>query len=275
MELTVFNDRVYELVDPKSPFVQWDTGFVFVEGPIYHDGVYHFTDFKVDKIYRYENGVTTLVHDHSDFSIGLVYDKVKDRILRCTRERRAITDMDDRVIVGHYKGVPINGSNDIVVDSKGRIYFSDPLSRVIEGEQIGHSSVFMYDEETGEMEMLESEMTRPNGLAFTPDEKGLYIIDSNTYSVYLMDLATRKRELFIRQDTSMGSGGPDGMCVDKEGNLYVTGPGGIWLIGADAVPLGIIRTPERAANLCFDDTGLFITATSSIYHVDTKIPSAI
>ena len=275
MELTVFHDKLYNLVDPREPLEQLDTGYVFVEGPIFFNGVHYFTDFQVDKIYRYQSGVTTLVDDHSDFSIGLTYDRVKKRILRCTRNRRAITEMDGRVVVSHYKGIPINGSNDIVVDSHGRIYFSDPLSRTLEGPQIGHSSVFMYDEATGEMEMLESEMTRPNGVALTPDETGLYIIDTNTFSVYLLDLSTRKKNLFVTFDQGFGPGKLDGMCVDIQGNIYVTGPGGIWAVGPDGTPLGIIRTPEPAANLCFDDTGLFITATSSIYHVKAKIPSAI
>jgi gluconolactonase len=85
-----------------------------------------------------------------------------------------------------------------------------------------------------------------------------------------MDMATGKRELFIRMDQAQGEGGPDGMRLDREGNIYSTGPGGIWIITPAGKALGIIKMPEFAANLCFDDTGLFIAASKSIYHVNTK-----
>jgi gluconolactonase len=275
MELTVFDQSVYELVDPAAPMEKLAGGFTFTEGPVFVDGIVYFTDFMVNKIFTYHDGVVTLIDDHSDFSIGLAYDRKRKKILRCTRERRAITDMEGNVIVGHYNGVPINGSNDVVVDSAGRVYFSDPLSRVLEGEQIGHSSVFCYDEDAGVMTMLEGTLGRPNGLALTPDEKHLYIIDSNEFSLYIMDLATREMRLFITLDQSYGTSGPDGMRVDKLGNVYTTGPGGVWLVNPDGKALGIIHTPENAANLCFDAKGLFITASTGIYRVDIKIPSAV
>jgi len=275
MELVVFNDKIYDIVDPTAPLEKLDTGFVFVEGPVYHNKVYYFTDFTVDKIYRYENGKTTLINDQSFFAIGMTYDRKSDRILRCTREQHAITELDGKVIVNNYKGVRLNGSNDVIVDSKGRIFFTDPLSRKIEGEQIGHSSVFMYEEDKDELTMLESTLTYPNGLALSPDETILYIIDTNTITVHKMNLATKNMELFIHLDETMGEGRPDGIRLDKNGNLYVTGPGGVWLVDPNGEALGLIKMPERAVNLCFDEKGIFITATSSIYRVDTKIPSAV
>ena len=275
MDLAVFDKRVHDLVDENAVIEKLDTGFVFVEGPVYLDGTYYFTDFQVDKIYTYKDGVTTLVDDKSDFSIGMTYDRKNDRILRATREQRAITTLDNKVVCNNYKGVPINGSNDVIVDSKGRIYFSDPLSREIEGPQIGHSSTFMYDPDSDEMVMLDKTLGRPNGLALSPDEKILYIDDTNTNTVHKLDMQTLKMKLFAKFDDSYGSGCCDGMRIDENGNLYVTGPGGIWLVAPDGTILGLIKTPEPAANLCFDDHGIFITASTSIYRVDTKIPSAV
>ncbi len=275
MELTVFDPKVLELVDPESPLVKLATGYVFCEGPVYHDGIIHFTDFQVNRIYRYQDNKVTLIDDDSYFTIGLTYDKTRGRILGCTREKHAITNiLTKEIIVDQYQGVRLNGSNDVIVDRSGRILFSDPLSRKIEGEQIGHSSVFRYTPETGEMEMLETTLTYPNGLALSVDEETLYIVDTNSISVYALDMKTREFRLFAALDSSYGEGRPDGMRVDERGNLYVTGPGGVWLLAPDGKALGLIRMPERAANLCFDANGLFITATSSIYHVDTKIPSA-
>ena len=275
MELMVFSDEVYNLIDASSPLIKLDTGYVFVEGPVFYDHSCYFTDFQVDKIYRYTNGKSVLIDDQSHFSIGMTYDRKKNRILKCTREKHAITDLQGNVIIDHYQGIRLNGSNDVIVDSTGRIFFTDPLSRKIEGVQIGHSSVFMFDEEKSEMTLLDSTLTYPNGLALSPDERFLYIADTNANAVYKIDLATKEMECFIKLDQAMGEGRPDGLRLDKEGNLYITGPGGIWLVNPEGQPLGIIKMPEVAANLCFDEKGLFITATGSIYHVDTKIPSAV
>jgi gluconolactonase len=275
MELTVYNNKVYELVNPESPLEKLGSGYTFTEGPVFHNGVYYFTDFMVNKIYRMEQGKIVLINDDSHFTIGMTYDRRKDRILRCTRDLRAITDLDGKVIVGKYKGIPINGSNDVIVDRRGLIYFTDPLSRKIEGEQIGHSSVFIYDEDSDELEMLETTLNYPNGLALSPDERLLYIIDTSSYSIFCMDLAKKNAELFYKMNEKMGDGKPDGMRLDERGNIFSTGPGGIWIINPSGILLGHIRIPEIAANLCFDDRGLFITASTSIYHVDTKVASAI
>jgi gluconolactonase len=276
MELTIFNQGVLRLIDENEALEKLSTGYTFVEGPVFVKGIHYFTDFMVNKIYKYEKASSkiTLFDDNSHYSIGMTYDRRKDRILRCTRDLRSITDMDGNIIVHEYNGVPINGSNDIIVDSKGRIFFTDPLTRTIEGPQVGHSSVFMFDEEKSELTLLEKTKTLPfpNGLALSPDESILYIIDTKHLSIYAMDLASGNMELFIKMDQSQGEGGPDGMRLDIEGNIYSTGPGGIWIINPAGEALGIVKMPEFAANLCFDDTGIFITASTSIYHVKTRIP---
>jgi gluconolactonase len=277
MELMVFDKNVHDLIEAASPLEKIDSGYTFTEGPVFHEGVYYFTDFMVNKIFRYEKGKgkPVLINDNSHFSIGMTYDRVKKRILRCTRDLRAITDLEGNIIVNAYQGIPINGSNDIIVDSRGRIFFSDPLSRKIEGVQIGHSSVFMFEEDKNELTILESALEYPNGLALSPDETILYIADTKTLTVHKMELATRRIELFVQFEESYGPGKPDGFRLDEKGNLYVTGPGGIWLINPLGEKLGLIKMPEVAANLCFDDKGIFITASTSIYRLDTNIPSAV
>jgi len=274
MELTIFKADLLRLIDEREALEKLASGFNFTEGPVYVKGIHYFTDFRVNKIYSYEKTSckVTLVDDNSHFTIGMTYDRRKDRILRCTRDLRSITDMDGNVIVHEYNGVPINGSNDIIVDSRGRIFFTDPLTRTIEGPQIGHSSVFMVDDDKAELTLLEKTSTLPfpNGLALSPNETILYIIDTRRLAIYALDLAGGDMKLFTQMDQSQGEGGPDGMRLDSEGNIYSTGPGGIWIINPAGEALGIIRMPEYAANLCFDDTGLFITASTSIYHVKTR-----
>ena len=273
MELTVFDTSILRLLDEAEPLEKLSTGYTFVEGPVFVKGIHYFTDFMVNKIYKYEKskGEAALIDDNSHYSIGMTYDREKNRILRCTRDLRSITDMNGRVIVHEYKGMPINGSNDIITDRRGRIFFTDPLTRKIEGPQIGHSAVFMFDEDRAELILLEKTLPFPNGLALSPDEKILYIIDTKLLAIYAMDMSTRNIRLFVQMDQSQGEGGPDGMRLDSEGNIYSTGPGGVWIINPQGKALGIIKTPEFAANLCFDDTGLFITASTSIYHVNTKL----
>ena len=278
MELVVLDKRIHDLIDENAVIEKLDTGFVFVEGPVYLNGTYYFTDFQVDKIFTYKDGVTTLIDDKSDFSIGMTYDRKRDRILRATRNQRAITTLDNKIVCNNYKGIPINGSNDVIVDSKGRIYFSDPIPsppRELPEPKMGHPSTFMYDVDKDEMILIDKTLDRPNGLALSPDEKYLYIDCTTTSTVHRVDIQSLEMELFVQFDESYGPGRCDGMRVDKEGNLYVTGPGGVWLVAADATILGLIKTPEPTANLCFDDCGLFLTASTSIYRVDTKIPSAV
>jgi sugar lactone lactonase YvrE len=274
MELEVFDDKVFDLVDESMPLEKLGSGFEMTEGPVYHEGVIYFTDWPASKIFTYDKGKITLINDNTYNTIGMTYDRKNDRILRCARELHAITDLNGNIIIDNYKGVRINGSNDVVADAQGRIYFSDPLSRVIQGEQIGHSSVFMYDENNKELTMLDGTLPRPNGLALSLDEKSLYIIDSYRYSLYKMDLATKKIEFFVHLDETMGEGAPDGMRLDARGNIYTTGPGGVWIIDPAGLVLGLIRMPENITNLCFDDRGIFITGKSSIYRLDTKIQAA-
>jgi gluconolactonase len=279
MELAVYDERVCRLVDPDAPLERLDTGYTFTEGPVYLNGAYYFTDFMVNRIFRWTrgdaNGKAALINDDSHYTIGMTYDRVRGRILRCARDLRAITDFEGSPVISQYRGVPINGGNDVIVDSRGRIFFSDPLTRKIEGPQTGHSSVFLYDESAGEPELLESALAFPNGLALSPDETILYIADTASCAVYKMALADKKLVPFATFDETVGPGKPDGLRVDAEGNLYIVGPGGIWLADPAGRILGLIRVPEVAANLCFDERGIFITASKSIYRVDTKIPPAI
>jgi gluconolactonase len=274
IDLAVFNDAVYGLVDPQAVLERWDTGFTFTEGPVYHAGVYFFTDFMVNTIYCHEHGATTLVSDDSHYTLGLTYDLLHRRILGCARDARAITTLDGTPVVSAFQGVPINGGNDVVVDSKGGIYFSDPLTRKIEGPQVGHSSVF-YAAPDGEVVLLEKGLAFPNGLALSRDDRVLYLTDTATSTVHCIDLYTKKRTQIACLPAAWGDGKPDGIRLDEQGNLYVAGPGGIAILDGAGNPLGLIKMPEVAANLCFDDTGLFITASRSIYHVDTRVRGAV
>jgi gluconolactonase len=137
--------------------------------------------------------------------------------------------------------------------------------------------VWRYDEARKELTAVDETLPWPNGLALSLDEQILYIIDTKKMSIFskVLDAPSAPLENLITMDTQYGDGVPDGMRLDREGNIYSTGPGGIWVISASGKALGIICLPEVAANLCFDDTGLFITASSSVYHINTLIKGAL
>ena len=125
--------------------------------------------------------------------------------------------------------------------------------------------------------LLYAGMPRPNGLAFSPDESVFYVNDTNEQHILAFDVhsdgTVSRRGVFAATDPSYGPGAPDGMKVDALGNIYVTGPGGIWVFAPDASPVALLHTPELAANFCFGGPGmesLYITASSSVYKIIVK-----
>ena len=268
MELTVFDEKLYKVVDPSASLRKLADGFQFTEGPVYRDGAVYFTDFYRDCIYRYAGGSVTLVTDDSHRTIGLTLTR-DGRILGCASNLHAIVDVESgETLVDTFHGVRLNGTNDVIADSRGRVWFSDPYVRPFEGEKLGRSFVFCLED--GELSPVCWDLPWPNGLAFSPDEQTLYIIDSRQMRVYAMDLATRARRVLVQFSKGMGPGLPDGMRVRADGTLFVAGPGGISVISAEGKLLGLIRMPEVTANLCFDETGLFLTASTGVYHMDLK-----
>jgi gluconolactonase len=180
-------------------------------------------------------------------------------------------------VATHYDGKRLNSPNDVVVHSSGRIFFTDPPYG-IEPEQaeIGFNAVYRIDTD-GSVTMLESDFGRPNGLAFSPDESVLYVDDTERRNVRAFDVQSDfslfNDRVFIDMDTPE-AGSPDGMKVDTEGNLYVTGAGGVWVISPDGTHLGTIEFPELPANVAFggdDYKTLFATARTGLYSVQISV----
>lgn len=268
MELTVYDETLYKILDPAAPLCKLAEGFQFTEGPSYRDGAVYFTDFYRDRIYRYAGGDVTLVTDDSHRTIGLTCT-AEGRILGCASDRHAIVDVESgETLVDAFHGVRLNGTNDVIADSRGRVWFSDPYVREIEGKKLGRSFVFCL--EAGELTPVCQDLPWPNGLALSPDEQTLYLIDSRELRLYAMNLQTHARRVLVQFTKGMGSGLPDGMRVRADGTIFVAGPGGVSVISPEGKLLGLLRMPEIAANLCFDETGLFITASTGVYHVDLK-----
>jgi len=181
-------------------------------------------------------------------------------------------------LVSKYQGLRLNSPNDLVFHSSGSLYFTDPNYGIEPGEsELGFQGVFRLNID-GTLELLISDFDGPNGLVFSPDESILYVGDSRRRKTWAFehrsDGSIREGSIFIDQDVEE-RGNTDGMKVDAEGNLYITGGGGIWVVEPTGRHVGTIALPEQPANLAFGDPdglSLYITARTSLYRMRMKIP---
>ncbi len=211
-------------------------------------------------------------------SNGLTLD-LQGRLIACEHSNRRVsrTEADGSVIplATHYQGRQLNSPNDVVVKSDGSIYFTDPPYGVQpEERELDFQGVYRIAPD-GTLALLVDDFERPNGLAFSPDERILYVDDTARRHVRAFDVlpdGTLVHGRVFAEMQSPATGGPDGMKLDVEGSLYVTGPGGTWLFDPDGRHLGTLVTPELPANLAFGDGDrctLYITARTSVYRVRT------
>ena len=272
-----------DLVSDQEP-IKLAGDFQFTEGPVWHpDGYLLFSDIPANKILKYTpdgNVETYLRPSHN--SNGLTFDG-QGRLVACEHGGRQVSRQTPgahmATLASKWDGKRLNSPNDLVVHSSGRIFFTDPPYG-IEPEQaeIGFNGVYRIDvDDSNSVTMLESDFGRPNGLAFSPDESILYVDDTERRNVRAFDVqddfSLANDRVFIDMDTDE-AGSPDGMKVDTEGNLYVTGAGGVWVITSDGTHLGTIAFPELPANLAFggdDYRTLYVTARTGLYSVRVNV----
>ena len=288
MSLDVRSPKLLDLIDSDAELEQLGTGCEFTEGPVWHaEGKFLlFSDIPANQMKKWtaEEGITNF-RVPSGKSNGLTYDK-QGRLVTCEHANRRVsrTEADGTVvtIASHYEGKRLNSPNDVVVKSDGSIYFSDPPYGLtadygIEGEQdLDFQGVFRLSPDGQTVTLLVDDFDRPNGLCFSPDESILYIDDTERMHVRAFDVqsdGTIANGRIFAEEEGEGSA-PDGMKIDVHGNVYLTGPGGIWIFDPSGEHLGILQTPERAANLGWggdDWSTLFITASTSLYSIQCKV----
>ncbi len=288
MSLDVRSPKLLDLIDADAELEQLGTGCEFTEGPIWHaEGKFLlFSDIPANQMKKWtaEEGITNF-RVPSGKSNGLTYDK-QGRLVTCEHANRRVsrTEADGTVvtIASHYDGKRLNSPNDVIVKSDGSIYFSDPPYGLtadygIEGEQdLDFQGVYRLSADGQTLTLLVDDFDRPNGLCFSPDESILYIDDTERMHVRVFDVqsdGTIANGRIFAEEEGEGSA-PDGMKVDVHGNVYLTGPGGIWIFDPSGEHLGILQTPERAANLGWggdDWSTLFITASTSLYSIQCKV----
>lgn len=286
MDILTFSDEMHMVIPEGAVLERLETGFRFVEGPVW-DSVQqclYFSDIPASTIYRWKpTDGYSVYRTPSDHSNGLTLDGQR-RLLACHHESRKVTrtDADGTItdVATHYQGKRLNSPNDIVVKSDGSIYFTDPpygLKGHIEGKELPFQGVYRYDPATEELRLLVDDFDKPNGLAFSPDEQTLYVDDSGRDHVRAFDVSSMgsliNGRVFAKLDPAIGNGVADGMKVDREGRVYVTGRGGIWIVSPSGEKIGVIRMPEVTANLAWGGDGrdLYITASTSFYRIRLNV----
>jgi gluconolactonase len=282
-ELRAESPAFWKLVRPDAKLEMVAGGFGFTEGPVWDKaGFVYVSDEEINEIYRvYPDG-----HKEELVALGDPDGSTFDRQLRlldCASVLRAIIRVgpDGKYIVlaDHFEGNKFNSPNDVVVGPDGAIYFTDPTLDLPQGEkqQIPFQGVYRLDEK-GEVRLLTKELAQPNGLAFSPDGKRFYVDDSQQRNIRVYDFSPdgtlRNGRIFGEEPGGKGDGVPDGMKVDQNGNLFVTGPGGIWVWDKAANHIGTIVVPTQPANLTWGDQDyrtLYITATTSVYKLRMKV----
>ena len=280
-ELQAASPQFWKLIGRDAKLATVATGFGFTEGPVWDPSGFLFvSDETINKIFRvYPDGRKESVIDLGDPD-GNTYD-AQGRLIDCASFLRAIIrispDAKYTILVNRYEGMKFNSPNDVTMGPDGALYFTDPALDVPPGEkqEMNYQGVYRLDEKGG-VQLLTKELTQPNGLAFSPDGKKLYVDDSEQRNIRVYDFAhgsISNGRIFGDEMGAKDDGVPDGMKLDRDGNIFVTGPKGIWVWDPQGHHLGTIAMPEQPANLTWgekDYRTLYITATTSVYRLQTS-----
>jgi len=279
----MMNDVLAAILDTPAA-ERLATGFVFTEGPLWHpDGYFYFVDVRASKLYRVTPGhAPEVLREQTGGGNGTTFD-LQGRLVLCEGDNRRVTrtgaDGSIEVLADRFEGKRLNRPNDVVCRSDGSIYFTDPGLRVPLAErELTQAGVYRIAPD-GRITLI-ADCEYPNGLAFSRDERVLYVANTR-WTAYILAVELDagglpiRRRIFADMSSDETDGVPDGMKVDVEGRVFCTGPGGTWVFSAAGARLGIIRTPEVPANLAFggpDLRTLFFTARTSVYAMRVRMP---
>jgi gluconolactonase len=240
-------------------------------------------DIRRSTLYRLTPGKPVeVVRTDTGEGNGTTFD-LDGRLVLCEGGHRRVTRMDAtgrvEVLADRHEGQRFNRPNDVVCRTDGSLWFTDPGLRVpLAQRELPYAGVYRIG--TDGAVSLVADCEYPNGLAFSPDERVLYVANTRwTQYIHALELdaagALVRRRIFADMSSDETDGVPDGMKVDVEGRVFCTGPGGTWVFAPDGRRLGIIRTPEVPANVCFggpDLRTLLLTARTSVYALTVKTP---
>ena len=283
-ELQALSPSFWKLIEPKAAVAKVASGFGFTEGPVWDESGYLWvSDETLNKIFKVDvrSGEKKSIIALGDPD-GSTYDRER-RILDCASVLRAVIRLSPdgtsyTILADRFEGKRLNSPNDVVLGPDDAIYFTDPISDLPKGEkqEIPFKGVYRIAKD-GQLRLLIKDLKDPNGLAFSPDGKLLYVDDSTDQTIWVYDFLADGNvahgRIFGSEKADPKEGVPDGMRVDNAGNLYVVGPRGIWVWSPSGEHLGTIVVPEQPANLTWGDADystLYITAETSVYKIRTK-----
>jgi len=293
------------------------TGFKWIEGPVWVNGSLFFAEIPSDSIRRWTPGAgVSIFLQPSGYqgaepyggpepgSNGMTLD-ARGRLTVAGHARRNVFRLESldpkapiTILADTYQGKALNSPNDLVYRSDGSLYFTDPPYGLrTQGDSDPHKQLKVNGvyriphaltqkpgapPASGDLQLLVTDLPRPNGIAFSPDEKYLYVDNSEPRKIWMRytvrpDGALADPRLLYDATADKRPGGPDGMKVDSEGNIYSAGPGGVWIFSPAGKPLATLLIPERTSNVAWggpDRRTLYITASTSIYRVRLEIPGA-
>lgn len=306
---------VDQIVPKGAKLERIASGFKWTEGPIWLNGSLYFAEIPSDSIRKWTlgSGVTMFISPsgysgHTAYggpepgSNGMTAD-TQGRLTVAGHAKRDVYRLEGlnpeaqiTILANSYRGKKLNSPNDLVYRSDGSLYFTDPpyglrtQSDQDPEKQLNVNGVYRIPNATSRqagakpvssnLQLLITDLTRPNGIAFSPDEKHLYVDNSEPKKFWMRydvqpDGKLTNPKLFYDATSDQRPGAPDGMKVDEKGNVYSTGPGGVWIFTPEGKPLGVIELPEKASNVAWggrDRRTLYITDSSSIYRVRLNIP---
>ena len=291
MKFEAYDLRFNALLQKNSILECLTSLAVWAEGPVWlpREDAVVFSDVKANRMYRWErSGKVAVFREQSNYANGNTLDR-QSRLISCEHGRRGIsrTDADGvaRILVDRFDGKRFNSPNDVVVKSDGSIWFSDPPYGIL-GDVEGYKSesqivgcyVYRFDPSSDEISAVATDVQRPNGLAFSPDESRLYVADMSIVDfptqgrrhLAVYEVVDGQRLVNPRVLASITPGIPDGFRVDRAGHLFCSCEDGILVLDSDGKRLGKIIVPERVSNCTFggpNQDELFITATTSLYRV--------
>lgn len=211
---------------------------------------------------------------------GITLDR-QGRIVYCAYSDGQIVrlEADGRrtILASHLGASRLNGPNDLVYKSDGALYFTDSRAdtKRTDGEGVPHKGLYML--RAGEVQLLSKDIDHPNGVALSPDEKYLYVSNTLLMNILRFDIQAggiASVTVFFDMSDAKGVGAPDGIKVDQRGNVYCTGPGGVWIISPEGKHIGTILTPTRISNLAFGDADartLYLTSFGALYRIPLKV----
>ena len=317
LKIDRLDPSIDRIVPPGAALERIATGFTWVEGPVWANGSLFFADIPSNSIRRWtpEAGASIFLQPsgykgsepyggREPGSNGMTLD-ARGRLSIAGHAQRDVFRLEtldpqapETVLASSYQGKRLSSPNDLVYRSDGSLYFTDPpygLRRQNDSDpekELQVNGVYRIPRASeqrpgappasAELQLLIGDLPRPNGIAFSPDEKVLYVNNTEPKKIWMRyrvqpDGSLTEPKLLYDATSDHRNGAPDGMKVDIEGNIYSAGPGGVWIISPEGKALGTIVMPERVSNVAWggpDRKTLYITASSSVYRVHLQIPGA-